>query len=247
MKGTLGSDAVKRGAISTMSLFVIWAGTATVAAADANRTLHYAVRDNDLAAAKAALAQGADPNKMSTGRPLLHWACAANYGGDRRALAETLLQAGADPNGRDSAGVTALHFSGGRIDCVEPLLAAGADPKARTFEDACAFDGRPVLEQVLAVTDGRTGTEGIQALVKAGADPSQRGCNGASMHWVAANRFLMEASEHLQREKAPPAGWWKRHVEIWRALDWASMADADAQKLMAQAVAIAIALEQEAK
>lgn len=236
---------MKRGAISAIVLLVIWGGTAT--AADPNRTLHYAVRDNDLAAAKAALAQGADPNKMSTGRPVLHWACAANYGGDRRALAEALLQAGADPNGRDSAGVTALHFSGGRIDCVEPLLAAGADPKARTSEDVCSFDGRPVLEQVLAVTDWKTGTQGIKALVKAGADPSQRGCDGASMHWVAANRFLTEANEHLQREKAPPAGWWKRHVELWRALDRASMADADAQKLMAQAVAIAIALEQEDK
>lgn len=229
----------------------LWIGAALFLAingpanADPSRDLYYGLIDSNIEQVRAALTAGADPNEPLTGKPPLQRACMAFYSRDRREFVTALLQAGADPHGRDIVGHTALHISGGRMDCVPLLLAAGADPNARTNEDVCPVLGRPVLEKILGELNSKTGLEGLKTLLNAGARPDVAGCNGRSMHWQAARNFMGKANEYLQGNSAPPVGWWKPYVQAWQILDKAILADADAQDLMAQALAIATAVEKE--
>ncbi|SOC31292.1 ankyrin repeat domain-containing protein [Thalassospira xiamenensis] len=231
----------------------LWIGGAllvalhTPANADPSRDLYYGLNDSNIEQVTAALAAGADPNEPVTGKPPLQRACMAFYSRDRGEFAKALLHAGANPNGRDIVGLTALHISGGRMDCVPLLLAAGADPNARTTEDACPVHGRPVLEKILGELNGQTGLEGLKTLLSAGARPNVPGCDGGSMHWQAARNFMNKANEYLQGYSSPIDGWWKPYVEAWQILDQAILADADAQDLMAQALAVATAVEKEVR
>ncbi|HJS47156.1 MAG TPA: ankyrin repeat domain-containing protein [Gemmatimonadales bacterium] len=85
----------------------------------------------DTAALRQAAAEGADVNSLDTrrsrnGRRALNWA-ALN---DRVPALEVLLQLGADLEGENLTGFTALHHAAeaGSLAAAEFLLAAGADP-----------------------------------------------------------------------------------------------------------------------
>ncbi len=81
------------------------------------------------------LEAGADPNQRFGEEAALHQAVGAPV--DMRPeecaaeMVRVLLDAGADANARDGAGVTPLHHAAhqGRVDCLKLLLAAGADPE----------------------------------------------------------------------------------------------------------------------
>src|SRR5690606_36233598 len=86
-----------------------------------------AAMNRDMAAVRALLERGADPNALGTyGTPALHWVVRVSD----VATASLLLDAGADPNLMNEHGVAPLHLAienGDRV-MVERLLAAGADP-----------------------------------------------------------------------------------------------------------------------
>jgi peptidoglycan/LPS O-acetylase OafA/YrhL len=97
-------------------------------------TLVGAIRGGDLAAIRARLDAGADPNAPdgATGITPLVWAATL---GDARAAA-LLLDRGADAKGRNRDGNTAMHGAAflGRVELVEELLRRGADPLARNAD-----------------------------------------------------------------------------------------------------------------
>ncbi|MEQ4719875.1 ankyrin repeat domain-containing protein [Nonomuraea sp. B19D2] len=107
------------------------------------------------------LAGGADPNSESEeGLPL----CAA-AARDRVEVADTLLTAGADVNGRESGGWTALLWAAtnGHAAAARALIEAGAEL------DAANDDGDTPL--TLAARRGALGV--VQVLLEAGADPAK--------------------------------------------------------------------------
>ena len=95
-------------------------------AAEPHSPLADAAMSRDLAAVRALLAQGADPNAAGAyGTPALHWAVRV----EDRATAGLLLDGGADANARTPLGVAPLHLAIANRDVatVGLLLAAGAD------------------------------------------------------------------------------------------------------------------------
>jgi ankyrin repeat protein len=115
------------------------------------------------------IAAGIDPNDgpQGWGPPLY---IAANRGAPETARA--LLEAKADPNGRDSFGVTALSESVKRdngtsaLKLLRLLLDAGGDPNARDGRDG---DGNTPLHRAT------WSAECVKVLLEAGADPNAKG------------------------------------------------------------------------
>lgn len=107
------------------------------------------------------LAGGADPNRPSEGEDEGLPLCAA-AAWDRYDTAQTLLAAGADVNGREAGGWTALHWAAanGQRATATLLIEAGADV------DAANDDGDTPL--TLAARRGALGV--TQELLQAGAD-----------------------------------------------------------------------------
>ena len=167
-------------------LYLCFAGLITAAPASADRvsckywidggllTIELFRQDNDADVARC-LRAGADPNAQSMKDPL---GLDPDYGETRLGLAArlnsnpavviALLEAGADPNGRDDGGWTPLHSAAGNDDNPEEIIAAlverGADPNARGKE----LDATPLHSA--AADNGNPGA--IVALLKAGADPN---------------------------------------------------------------------------
>jgi len=101
---------------------------------DGFTALHLAVFAGQEETARALIEHGADVNVCSTGAiakvpPLGTAAFVRSV-----ALARLLLDAGADVNGREAEGFTALHAAAanGDTELVRELLARGADPTVRT-------------------------------------------------------------------------------------------------------------------
>lgn len=117
------------------------------------KNLVQAAKAGDLKLCSAMLKAGADPNMDYKGMRPLHAAAQSS-----RKAVELLLAAGADPNGRDCAGQTPLHYAAFACDVasVRSLLAAGADPQAKDI-----FATRPVD------LTHRFGTEAGMATLKA--------------------------------------------------------------------------------
>ena len=87
-------------------------------------------------AEKALLAAGADPdNTNRLGESALHLAAEGDSG-----ILETLLGAGANPNARDSGGVTPLMLAAaaGRSDGIDLLRAAGARLDMKDYQGSSA-------------------------------------------------------------------------------------------------------------
>lgn len=141
----------------------------------------YAALNKSVTAVRLLLEYGADPNQLRTESPL-----DSEFWGPRSALSAgalmaseeivtLLLAAGADPNAKDEAGTTALHWAAfaGTVEMVQALLAAGADVSATNDFGATplhyAAQGDPDI-----LTTGRTHAGIIATLLAAGADVSAR-------------------------------------------------------------------------
>ncbi|WP_240197124.1 ankyrin repeat domain-containing protein [Nonomuraea lactucae] len=124
------------------------------------------------------LAAGADPNQVSEGEEEGLPLCAA-AAWDRVEVAEALLAAGADVNGRESGGWTALHWAAtnGHADTARLLLGAGAEA------DAATDDGDTPL--TLAARRGALGA--VRALLEGGADAEKFDGDGDTPLDIAAD------------------------------------------------------------
>ena len=101
-------------------------------------TLIGAARAGDIAAIKKHIAEGADVNETRFEMPPLAWASMMG----QTAAAELLLEHGADVNGRNRDGNTALHLAAflGRAETAELLINNGADVKAKNGDGATPID-----------------------------------------------------------------------------------------------------------
>ncbi|MEU0567513.1 ankyrin repeat domain-containing protein [Nonomuraea sp. NPDC005983] len=126
--------------------------------------LYRAALNGELDKAAELLAAGADPNRPSEGEEEGLALCAA-AAWDRVEVAEALLAAGADVNGGESGGWTALLWAAanGHADTARILIEAGA-----AVDDA-NDDGDTPLS--LAARRGALGV--VQELLRSGADPQK--------------------------------------------------------------------------
>ena len=101
-------------------------------------TLVGAARDGDVKAIKQHIAEGADVNALHFEMPPLTWAVTMG----QTDTAELLLQHGADVNGRNRDGNTALHLAIflGHAGSAELLIKNGADVTARNDDGATPID-----------------------------------------------------------------------------------------------------------
>jgi ankyrin repeat protein len=150
--------------------------------------LFTAVRNDDLAALRAAIAAKADLNARDRrgATPLMH---AAAFG-SLEAM-KLLVEAGADVNARSAFDVTALIWGAGDPAKVRLLLEGGADLKAVTKMRRTAL-------HVAAATVGAS--ESVRLLLARGADPGASDSQGATPliaaadnHDQASIRLLVEA------------------------------------------------------
>ena len=148
--------------------------------ADGFSPLHLAAFFGKPEAAALLLALGADVDAPGrgwmTGGPL-HSAASANHTG----VATILLDAGADPNVKQSGGWTPLHAAAmnGNLELVEQLLAHGADPAAENEDGASVL----TLAEAHGDTDmvARVRREldlALSSRTRTLARPSRTGCRG---------------------------------------------------------------------
>jgi ankyrin repeat protein/mono/diheme cytochrome c family protein len=116
-------------------------------------------------------------------------------------LLKTLLDAGADPNAANDAGVTPLMWAVSDIDKTRMLIDAGADVRARSV------DGRT---PILAAASIRGNHDVVALLLDRGASPSAPGSNAITPLTEAARkgdepmvRLLLERGADTARSGAP--------------------------------------------
>lgn len=126
-----------------------------------------AVGAGDVEETKSYLANGSDADASINGTPLLHNAVMALNGENGEAIADLLLNAGADPNKTNKDGLTALHVACRRGESnerfVDMLLRAGADPNRAGGQDGWT---------PLHIASSQESIESARLLLEAGADPN---------------------------------------------------------------------------
>jgi cytohesin len=157
----------------------------------AERTLWYAAWSGDVRLARELLAEGADPDKGTSGKtPLME---AVDEPGEffdenHLAIAELLVDAGADYAARDPLGRTALHCAArAEVRATELLLRAGANP------NTSADDGTTPLHE--AATCGNLSV--VRALIDAGADMAAATAAGETPFDAARREQTLEGSPDL--------------------------------------------------
>lgn len=147
-----------------LASFLLLAGAGTGAAERASSlSLSYQVQAGDVAAVRALLEQGADPNLRTQGPFSSTVLMSAASRGDAEMI-RALLAAGARVNAKDSEGQTALLIAANRgsTEAVKVLLAAKADTDVSVY---MLGGGRTPL--MLALSTGNV--EMARALLEAGA------------------------------------------------------------------------------
>lgn len=162
--------------------------------------LHRAARSGDLAAVRAALAQGAAPDaRDSHGRTALHAYFSKHNWQLQPELLEALLAAGADAGARDGAGTTVLQAAAerSRPEAIERLLRAGAELEATDAR------GRTALHHAAAAGQLRN----TAALLALGAAPDALDDEGRSpLHAAAAERHWAAALALIRAGADPTRG-----------------------------------------
>jgi len=157
--------------------------------------LHEAVREGNLATLEKLLAAGADVETRigSYGETLLMWA-ARHGAGDRGALVQFLVTAGADVHASNFIGETALHVAlrsePSSLAALDALLELGANP------DALDEEGwTPVLRALTLPSP-----EGVEKLLAGGADINISTPGGRSA-WSILNDAVATYSPVADRRK----------------------------------------------
>ena len=129
-------------------------------------TLVGAAREGDIEAIKQHIAEGADVNALYFEMPPLTWAVTAG----QTEAAELLLQHGADINGRNRDGNTALHLAVflGRAETAELLLKNGADVNTKNDDGATPVDLLGVPWEMTRFLSGPLGIKLEQEQVESG-------------------------------------------------------------------------------
>ena len=144
--------------------------------------LYWAVRRADPWSSKSLLLHGADPN---AGTSAVAWSCSESFVSPE--TLRNLLDYGADPNGRDLDGHTALQACGlfGKDDTfIHPLLAAGADIDAIYRGELIPFDGMTALGFACLHRHPRS----AQILLKSGANVDCKDVHGRTpLHLVLSH------------------------------------------------------------
>src|SRR5712692_10034093 len=147
------------------------------------------VKDRDLAAVRALLAEHVDPNvPAADGSTALFWAAEAG----EATIVDALVTAGANVNAANRYGVTplALACEGGNAAVIGRLLTAGADPNS------------PLLGgQTALMTAARTGRpESVKLLIARGANVNahEETRGQTALMWAAAEGHVAVIEELLQ-------------------------------------------------
>ena len=129
-------------------------------------TLVGAARDGDIKAIKQHIAEGADVNALHFEMPPLTWAVTMG----QTEAAELLLQHGADVNGRNKDGNTALHLAVflGRAETAELLLKNGAEVNAKNDKGETLVDLLQAPWEITRLLSKPLGVELEQKQVEAG-------------------------------------------------------------------------------
>lgn len=163
---------------------------------DGETPLMTASRSGKLDVVKALLARGAhvDAREHLRGHTALMWAVAET----QRAVADVLIQSGADVRARSKSGSTPLRFAAreGDLDMVRLLLASGAE-----VNETVAGDPGPLL-----VATVRGHVDLATFLLAQGANPNADGPGYTPLHWAAGTWESGSTSDLYQVE----SGEWSR-------------------------------------
>ncbi len=168
------------------ALLILLFTSPALASGEIDQQLFEVVSYNEPAEVSRLITEGANPNHVVAGTPII---TIATVNGSLDAI-KALLAGGADPNLRNDAGKTPLMFAAevGEINVVKALLKNKADPNIKQDNS-----GDTVLHKALASLQP---LEMITALLDGGADPNL--ANDSGLTPVAAAELHTAAPEVIE-------------------------------------------------